>query len=204
MSISLFVSTTTENLQGKSHWWGAPDFPAGMRYPFVEIDEGIEEPLTFVCQIRCEGIAPYDTTGLLPTKGMLYVFAPLAYFMGGYGRGIGSGYKPLIIHIEDCSELYPCDIVSPKDHKSIFRPAHKITFENNFDEKIVYGATMLCPPDRDNIEAYNSGHIVLLQIEECSEWGLHIYDCGSYYILMRPEDIKNGNWNEVRSDTFTY
>ena len=204
MSISLFVSTTTEDLQGKSHWWGAPDFPAGMRYPFVEIDEDEEEPLTFVCQIRCEEIAPYDTMGLLPTKGMLYVFAPLAYFMGGYGRGIGSGYKPLIFHIEDCSELYPCDIVSPKDHKSIFRPALKITFDRNYDGDYVYGASMLCPINNENIAAYNSGHITFMQFEECEKWGLHIYDCGTYYILMRHEDIKSGNWSEVKSDIFTY
>ena len=204
MSISLFVSTTTEDLQGKSHWWGAPDFPAGMRYPFVEIDEDEEEPLTFVCQIRCEEIAPYDTMGLLPTKGMLYVFAPLAYFMGGYGRGIGSGYKPLIFHIEDCSELYPCDIVSPKDHKSIFRPALKITFDRNYDGDYVYGVSMLCPINNENIAAYNSGHITFMQFEECEKWGLHIYDCGTYYILMRPEDIKSGNWSEVKSDIFTY
>ena len=204
MSISLFVSTTTEDLQGKSHWWGAPDFPAGMRYPFVEIDEDEEEPLTCVCQIRCEEIAPYDTMGLLPTKGMLYVFAPLAYFMGGYGRGIGSGYKPLIFHIEDCSELYPCDIVSPKDHKSIFRPALKITFDRNYDGDYVYGVSMLCPINNENIADYNSGHITFMQFEECEKWGLHIYDCGTYYILMRPEDIKSGNWSEVKSDIFTY
>ena len=203
MSVTLYISQTDENLQGKSHWWGAPDLPAGMQYPFITLYDDVREPLTFVCQIRCEEIAQHDTTKLLPDKGMLYIFAPIAYFTRGYGRAINYKEKPVIIYIEDCSNLYPHDIVSDTDYKSIFRPALKISFSRE-TQNIEYAAQMLCPPNREEISAYNSGKIVLLQIEEYSKWNLRIFDCGTYHILMRPEDIKNGNWENVTSDVYSY
>ena len=85
MAISITTHTTQEDLTGKSHWWGAPDLPDNVPYPCItcEDEEGTyEEPLTFVCQIRCADIASLDPENLLPHTGMLYFFAPIAYFLG--------------------------------------------------------------------------------------------------------------------------
>ena len=41
-----------------------------------------EYPLTFICQIDCEDIAPFDKEGLLPHEGMLYFFAAIDEFIG--------------------------------------------------------------------------------------------------------------------------
>lgn len=98
-SISIITNPTTENLVGRSHWWGAPDLPEDVPYPYVMVDdtqvvmgsngmpkrdihgnviiehgEDYPEPLTFICQIRMEDVAPFDKEGLLPRKGMLYFF----------------------------------------------------------------------------------------------------------------------------------
>ena len=40
-----------------------------------------EYPLTFICQIDCEDIAPFDKEGLLPHEGMLYFFAAIDEFI---------------------------------------------------------------------------------------------------------------------------
>ena len=49
-----------------------------------ENEEGEQEeyPLTFVCQIDCADIAPYDTEGKLPHEGMLYFFAAIDDYVG--------------------------------------------------------------------------------------------------------------------------
>ena len=49
-----------------------------------ENEEGEQEeyPLTFVCQIDCADIAPYDTEGKLPHEGMLYFFAAIDHYVG--------------------------------------------------------------------------------------------------------------------------
>lgn len=47
-----------------------------------------EYPLTFICQIDCEDIAPFDKEGLLPHEGMLYFFAAIDEFIGYDSRSI--------------------------------------------------------------------------------------------------------------------
>ena len=67
---------TESNLFCCSKWWGNPDLPPQAEYPMMKITEedGTESeyPLTFICQIDCEDIAPFDREGLLPHEGMLY------------------------------------------------------------------------------------------------------------------------------------
>ena len=44
-------------LTGQSKWWGEPDMPEELDWPTVmvrdEDGESYDDPLTFVCQIRC-------------------------------------------------------------------------------------------------------------------------------------------------------
>ena len=63
MPIIIHTHETERPLIGKSHWWGAPDLPADTPFPYVTLDNGTPEPLTFVCQIRCEDIAAHDPDG---------------------------------------------------------------------------------------------------------------------------------------------
>ena len=88
MPINIATTPSAENLVGKSHWWGAPDLPESITYPYEEVADAdgttYPEPLTFVCQIRCRDIAPLDADNLLPHTGMLYFFAPIDYFLGYY------------------------------------------------------------------------------------------------------------------------
>ena len=86
MAIRITTQPSADDLFGKSHWWGSPDLPEGVDYPCSDdlgADEnGEEATLLFICQIRLEDIAEYDTEGRLPHKGMLYFFADIDYFLG--------------------------------------------------------------------------------------------------------------------------
>ena len=86
MAISLKPRMTESNLFCCSKWWGNPDLPPQAEYPMMKITEedGTESeyPLTFICQIDCEYIAPFDREGLLPHEGMLYFFAAIDDFIG--------------------------------------------------------------------------------------------------------------------------
>ena len=69
MAIKLTLNKTERILFCGSKWWGDPDMPENMQYPTVEATEDGETfdyPLTFICQINCEDIAPYDKEGRLP------------------------------------------------------------------------------------------------------------------------------------------
>ena len=104
--INITTSPTDRDLIGRSHWWGAPDLPEDVPYPYVMVtdrnvmvdengeplcdaegnelyeEEEYSEPLTFICQVRMEDVAPLDREGLLPRKGMMYFFAAIDYFLG--------------------------------------------------------------------------------------------------------------------------
>ena len=83
--ISIQTQPAEANLLGQSKWWGFPDLPEELDWPSVPVnDDGdvYDDPLTFICQIRCEELAPFDPEGLLPHTGMLWFFASLDYFLG--------------------------------------------------------------------------------------------------------------------------
>lgn len=84
--IQITTQPADNPLFGQSKWWGQPDMPEELDYPEITlVDEDGEEyqdPLTFICQIRCEELAAFDLEGLLPHEGMLWFFAALDYFLG--------------------------------------------------------------------------------------------------------------------------
>ena len=85
MAIKFSLERVETELFCSSKWWGDPDFPVDMEYPtfpVVEDGEAYDYPLTFVCQIDCEDIAPFDPEGRLPHEGMFYVFAALDAYAG--------------------------------------------------------------------------------------------------------------------------
>ena len=41
--IKINTRPSKENLVGRSHWWGAPDLPADMPYPYVTVGDDDDE-----------------------------------------------------------------------------------------------------------------------------------------------------------------
>lgn len=85
-SIKINLSKTDDDLFGQSKWWGAANLPEGVEYPFVPYDDGDNDPLPLVCQIRCADLAPFDPENLLPHTGMLYFFAAIDEYVHALDR----------------------------------------------------------------------------------------------------------------------
>lgn len=58
----------------QSKFGGQPALPPKWKWPHYTTELGKEVTLTFLLQINCEEIAPYDTDHLLPHEGMFYLF----------------------------------------------------------------------------------------------------------------------------------
>ena len=67
--IKIKTEPSEDVLYGESKWWGFPDLPDELDWPTVQAeDEGevFDDPLTFICQIKCSDLAPFDPEGELP------------------------------------------------------------------------------------------------------------------------------------------
>lgn len=206
MAISIKTRITDKDLTGKSHWWGAPDLPSDIPYPYVNIDENDEtypEPLTFVCQIKCSDIAIYDSENLLPHTGFLYFFAPIDYFLGEYYSPLDYHTDPVIIYSSQENNLKPYKLCWEDTDESIFRPAEEIVFKKSTTLK-GQDIRMLTLPYQDEISDQYIDCMAVLQLDEEDKWGLRFFDCGMYYFLMKRKDIINREWNKVKGALFTY
>ncbi len=194
-----------ETLVAQSHWWGAPDLPDNIPYPSVTVNdesgEEYEEPLTFVCQIRCSDIATLDPDGLLPHKGMLYFFAPLDYFLGESESPLDYHIPPVVLYSPSLEGLKPYDLHWEDTGESVFRPAERIEFSEMEEGD---GHALLAVPFQDEVRDARPGEMALLQIDEDERWGLRFYDCGMYYIMISPNDLKERKWHKVTGELFYY
>lgn len=203
-SIKLTFTKTCESLFGQSKWWGAPDLPAGSPYPVVPCsEEGDEwdEPLTFLCQIRCEDIAALDPEGLLPHSGMLYFFAAVDYFLGIDGCPLDTpmGEWPRenvrIMYSPTCDGLEPYEM-HWDDGTSVFQPAEKLGFEACGERGDSF--KLLGRPYFDEIcELYDEEYVSVLQIDEEDDWRLRFFDCGMLCLLLRKSQLLARDWESA-------
>jgi len=137
MAIRIGLERTETELFCSSKWWGDPDFPMDMEYPtfpVVEDGESYDYPLTFLCQIDCEDIAPFDPENRLPHEGMFYVFAAVDAYAGYESpiqNGPGEWPKGQVVvkytrHI-NFETFHACMLVDDED-QPLTEPALKMTF----------------------------------------------------------------------------
>lgn len=200
MAIGLKFQSSAETLEAQSKWWGAPDLPLDVDYPCAS--DG--EPLLFICQIRLEDIAQYDTENQLPHKGMLYFFADMAEYVAplegisgeehnGLGEWSESCFK--VIYSPTCENLETFAIVDDDDEPA-FLEAEKIEFsavESGYDSFKLLGR-----PYYDEIAEQYPDDVCLLQIDESDEWGLRLYDCGMICFLISKQALADKRWDEVK------
>lgn len=207
MPIQITTAPSREDLRCRSHWWGAPDLPAGVPYPYVTVGEGTDdvydEPLTFVCQIRLADVANLDKDNLLPHEGMLYIFAPLDYFLGELDSPLNQHVSPVVIYSPQTTDLQPYVLCWEGTDETVFRPAEAMSFA--LDEAPTGdGLRMLGQPYQEDVHDLHPHDVCLLQIDEEDRWGLRFYDCGTYYLFLSPEALKEGRWEEVSAELFYY
>ena len=208
--IKIETHPTDSQLTGQSKWWGEPDMPDNLDYPEVTVsedDDTWKDPLTFVCQIRCEDIAALDPEGVLPHNGMLYFFAALDYFLGDIdapsypGMGIWQPDYFCVLYSPSCENLHTHHIVNA-DNTPASLPAEAITFSachENGD-----GIRLLGTPYIEEVCEEMPGMLSLLQIDESDRWNLTFHDCGTLNFLISPDALKNRQWEKAQCYLFSF
>lgn len=202
MAIKLIFNPDNKPLTGCSKWWGPPDLPPHMEYPHYMVDDQGDtypQPLTFLCQIRCEDLQPYDPRQLLPHTGMLYFFAELDYFMGTADAiypGMGPWPQPYyrVLYSPTCQGLSPYEITFREDGRPIYLPPVALSFDTTTDYDDSY--RLLGHPYYEEIrDLYPPDMISLLQIDENDDWNLRFIDCGMLCFMISPADLANRYWD---------
>jgi len=198
MAIKLTLNRTERILFCGSKWWGDPDMPENMQYPTMEVTEDGETfdyPLTFVCQINCEDIAPFDKEGRLPHEGMLYFFAavddytgyesPVRNPSGEWPKGRLTVKYAKTINFET---FQTCMLVGDEDEQ-LTEPELEISFsecEDGDDGIVMLGRSDM--PD----------HEVLLKMVSDQTCGLD-FKGGSLEVVIKESDLKFGNWKRAKA-----
>ena len=195
MSVKLLFSKAQGDCFSESKWWGFPDMPDSLEYPMIEISEDGEtyrDPLTFICQIRCDDIAQYDNEGLLPHEGMLYFFAYLDYFLGnpdadcpGSSEWNKDCFK--VLYTADCKDLHHHRVLYDDGTEACLPPERVSFAEGSHDDSFrLLGKPFFC-----EISDEYPDMLSLLQVDEDDDWGLRFFDCGMLNFLIKRKDLKS-------------
>ena len=204
MAIGITLEKTDRVLFCASKWWGDPDMPENMEYPVIEVDEDgerFEYPLTFVCQINCEDIAPYDPEGQLPHDGMLYFFAALDEWLGYESpthNGIGEWPKGhfIVKYAKSINfETFRSCIMVDDEDQPLTEPELEIHFSQC--EDLADGIKLLGKPYYEDVRNEYPEMLNLLQLDEDDDLGMHFYDCGMVNLMIKPSDLGYGNWKKT-------
>lgn len=198
------LSATGDSLSGRSKWWGFPDLPESLDWPSVLVnDEGDEydDPLTFICQIRCEELAPFDPEGLLPHSGMLWFFAALDYFLGNLDAacypGLGVWEAPYfrVFYAPSSEDLHEHSLVYDDGTPAVL-PAERLVFSAADGDS---DTRLLGAPFYEEVSWETPGMLSLLQIDENDDWGLRFSDSGMLNFMISPEDLAARRFSAVRA-----
>ena len=202
--IGICTKAAEGKLFGCSKWWGFPDLPEELDWPTVPVQENgdwFDDPLTFICQIRCEELAPYDPEGLLPHRGMLWFFAALDYFLGdldAFCPGLGA-WDPScfrVLYVPDPGTLHEHSLLY-EDGTLAVLPAEKLCFSRVERGDDCY-TRLLGHPFYEEVSNENPGMVSLLQIDEEDACGLRFFDSGILSFLISPDDLAACRFSSVR------
>ena len=204
MAIQIKLQETEAELFCSSKWWGDPDLPADMEYPTVEVtdeDGTYDYPLTFVCQIDCEDIAPFDPEGRLPHQGMFYIFAGLDEYLDQFDspfhNGLGAWPRKMVVvkYTKAINfETFRSAILVDDEDQPVTERALKMTFEACPDGEDC--TRLLGVPFFQDVQQEMPDYVNFLQIDSDTA-GLRFYDGGMLNLLYKNADFAAGKWKLV-------
>ena len=195
MAIKINIRPTQDSLVGQSHWWGFPDLPESVDWPAN--NDG--DLLTFICQIRMDEIAQFDSEGLLPHEGMMWFFADMDYFLGdmdarcnGIGEWQRDSYK--VIYEKEVDELHTHEYYWEDGSLAVLE-AERIAFEDVGEED--FGFKLLgMPAMTEGYENENEGMLSLLQLDEEDRWVMRFFDSGTINFMMPLEAMLQQDYSQ--------
>ena len=201
MAIKLTLERTDRVLFCGSKWWGDPDMPEGMTYPTVQVTEDGETydyPLTFICQINCEDIAPFDTEGRFPHEGMLYFFAALDKWIGydsptANDRGEWTKGHVAVKYAKTINfETFQSCMMVDDEGQTLTEPELTVSFEECADD--APGIKLLGIPMSQEVQENYKDYVNMLQIDNDEALAVDFGKGSALYLLMKESDLKFGNW----------
>lgn len=215
MAIRLELAKTAKPLFCESKFWGDPDMSPDMEYPMMTIlerpdgsaeivrdnagehgGETYEYPLTFICQIRCEDIVPFDPDGRLPHDGMLYFFAAMDEYTG-YDSPVhlGEGEWPkgsvVVKYAKTINmETFQACMMVDDDDSPLTEPALEIRFSSCGDD--ADGLKLLGMPHAETVHAQYPNHVNLLQLDGDETAGITFPDSGMLNFIITETDFGKG------------
>lgn len=206
MAIRLTLNKTERILFCGSKWWGDPDMPENMQYPTVEaVEDGetFDYPLTFICQINCEDLIPYDKDCKLPHEGMLYFFGAIDEWLGYESpttQGIGEWPKGhfVVKYAKTVNfETFQTCMLVDDDDQQLTESELEIIFSECDDN--APGIKLLGTPSDESVKAEYPDLGTLLQITSDAVSGIEFPDGATLNIMMKESDLKFGNWKKTKT-----
>ena len=206
MAIKMTLNKTERILFCGSKWWGDPDMPENMQYPTVEATEDGETfdyPLTFICQINCEDLVPYDKDGKLPHEGMLYFFGAIDEWLGyespttqGKGEWPKGHFVVKYAKTVNFETFQTCMLVDDDDQQ-LTESELEIVFSECDDNEI--DIKLLGAPTNDAVKSAYPDLGNLLQITSDAVSGIEFPDGVTLNVMMKDSDLKFGNWKKTKA-----
>ncbi len=204
MAIKIKLENTETELFCSSKWWGDPDLPADMEYPTAvaeEDGESFDYPLTFICQIDCEDIAPFDPEGKLPHQGMFYLFAGLDEYLGydsPWHNGEGPWEKKQVVvkytKTINFETFRSAQLVDDEDNP-LTQPPLKMCFEACPDDENC--TRLLGVPSHGKTLEELPDHCNFLQLASGTA-GLEFPEGSLLNLLYKKADMEAGKWKIIK------
>ena len=202
MAIKITLEPTEKILFCGSKWWGDPDMPENMQYPTIEVTqdgETFDYPLTFICQINCDDIAPFDPEGKLPHEGMLYFFAAIDKWIGydsptcnGAGEWSKGHFVVKYAKSINFETFQTCMMVDDDDQPLTEREMEMVFSECTPDEKCL---KLLGTPASAEVAGKYPDMINFLQLVATENFPVEFE--GYLNLMIKPSDLGYGNWKKV-------
>lgn len=207
--VHLILSRPFEKLgSGASRFWGNPDMPEGLEYPMYIDDEGDEFPYYFVCQINLSDLAAFAPDNPLPKSGLLSFFAKIDHYLGimaaadGILGHISSPDDVKVMYFPSVDNMREVVIVDDEDKETTPKEM-KIGFTRDF-EPLGDDHALFAEPTHREWETWDhpfENWKILLQVDSFSgmDFNLNFMDFGVLDFLISPEDLRTGNFGQVRA-----
>lgn len=205
MAIKIKVEATETELFCSSKWWGDPDLPADMEYPTVQVEDedGVYDyPLTFLCQIDCEDLAPFDPDGLLPHQGMFYLFAGIDEYLGWgspfhNGPGEWARRQVVVKYTKTINfETFRSAILVDDEDQPLTEKALKMTFEACGESDDC--TKLLGLPTGARLPEDDAASVNFLQIDSGTA-GIRFPEEGRLNLLYKKADLAAGKWKLLKA-----
>ena len=180
--------------------------PENMQYPTIEVSEDGETfdyPLTFICQINCEDIAPYDKEGKLPHEGMLYFFGAIDEWLGYESpttQGAGEWPKGHVVvkYAKSINfETFQTCMLVDDDDQQLTEGELEIVFSDC--EEDAEGLKLLGKPCKESVRGEYPELCNFLQLSSDAAGGMSFPDGATLNIMIKDSDLKFGNWKKTKA-----